>query len=65
MTKRDAKKLACRITSRLLQSYFEVGQPHHDGQDRYGLNEEEADMLYQAMLDLQVELERRGQKWSE
>lgn len=62
MTKRDTKKLACRIAARLLQSYFEVGQPHNDGQDRYGLDEEGADRLYQAMLELQAELERRGQK---
>lgn len=59
MNQREAMRRACRITARLIESYFDVGQPHHDVMDG-GESMEDADRLYNALDTLKCQLERRG-----
>ncbi len=54
--KAEAKRTAYRIFGRLLQSYFDVGQPFEDALE-YGIPEADAKRLSTALEELQAEFE--------
>ena len=51
-SKREAMASAKRIVDRLIESYFEAGQPHLNAMDR-GIPDEDADRLRDALTQIQ------------
>lgn len=60
-TKRDAKRLACRIVALLIENYFGVGQPETSAyEDGLADNDPRVLRLQAAFVALQEEMERRS-----
>ena len=69
MTKREAKRDACKIVALLIDNYFSVGQPLEEcatNNPRHPPGAEECDdcrKQYAALSELKDELERRSDGW--
>lgn len=62
MTKREAKRTACKIANALLEGYRDAGQPWEDLVDECATDDEieNANRLHAAICELQNEMLRRA-----
>lgn len=61
MSKRKAKREACKVVADLIQNYFDVGQPHHDCENVHNdWKPEDVAPLVNAFTALEDEMLRRS-----
>ncbi len=69
MTKREAKRDACKVVALLIDNYFGVGQPHTECAENNPKHPKGAETCddcqkqCEALAALQSELERRADGW--
>jgi hypothetical protein len=56
VTQRDAKRLACRITARLISNFYDVGATEHHAD-----TDKDRERLQKALEQLEIELDRRAE----